>query len=307
MRPILFALLALTSLAAQEPRRPKILGVAHVAFAVSDIGKARAFYKDLLGYGEPFWLEKPSGELDLTFIKVNDRQYIELFTGLKPGDDRLRHVAIETDDAEGMRLYLKSKGVAVPERVPKGRTRNSNFNVKDPDGHTIEIVEYEPDSWTSRHKGSYMGASRVSKRILHAGVIVQDLEAAMKFYRDTLGFREFWRGAARDSQTLSWVNMRVPDGDDYIEFMLYKDLPPGDRRGSAHHVCLEVDDIEAALKQVEAKPARKTYERPLEIRTGINRRRQLNLFDPDGTRSELMEPRTVDGHPAPSSTLPPPR
>jgi lactoylglutathione lyase len=42
-------------------------------------------------------------------------------------------------------------------------------------------------------------------------------------------------------------------------------------------------------------------------RTGINRKRQVNLFDPDGTRVELMEPDTIDGRPVPSSTLPPPR
>jgi lactoylglutathione lyase len=45
----------------------------------------------------------------------------------------------------------------------------------------------------------------------------------------------------------------------------------------------------------------------MEMRTGINRKRQLNLFDPDGTRSELMEPATIDGTPTPSSTAPPPR
>jgi lactoylglutathione lyase len=33
---------------------------------------------------------------------------------------------------------------------------------------------------------------------------------------------------------------------------------------------------------------------------------EVNLFDPDGTRVELMEPNTIDGKPAPSSTAPPP-
>jgi hypothetical protein len=45
----------------------------------------------------------------------------------------------------------------------------------------------------------------------------------------------------------------------------------------------------------------------MEIRTGRNRKRQCNLFDPDGTRIELMEPKTVDGQPAPPSDAPPPR
>ena len=59
-----------------------------------------------------------------------------------------------------------------------------------------------------------------------------------------------------------------------------------------------------ALARLEASPYRQAYTRPLEIRTGVNRRRQLNLFDPDGTRIELMESRTVDGTPPPPSTLP---
>ena len=44
----------------------------------------------------------------------------------------------------------------------------------------------------------------------------------------------------------------------------------------------------------------------MEIRTGVNRKRQINLYDPDGTRIELMEPNTVDGQPAPNSTAPAP-
>jgi lactoylglutathione lyase len=44
----------------------------------------------------------------------------------------------------------------------------------------------------------------------------------------------------------------------------------------------------------------------LEVQTGVNRKRQLNVYDPDGTRVELMEPKTIDGQPAPASTAPPP-
>lgn len=98
--------------------------------------------------------------------------------------------------------------------------------------------------------------------------------------------------------------MRLPDGEDYVEFMLYSDLPAEDRRGSQHHICLEVDDIEKARDRLEANPYRKSYTRQLQINTGVNRKRQLNLFDPDGTRIELMEPRTVDGKPTPSTTAP---
>ena len=39
---------------------------------------------------------------------------------------------------------------------------------------------------------------------------------------------------------------------------------------------------------------------------GKNGKRQVNLYDPDGTRVELMEAQTADGKPVPSSTAPPP-
>ena len=206
-----------------------------------------------------------------------------------------------------MRRYLASRGVKVPERTPKGRIGNSNFNIKDPDGHTVEIVEYEPDGWSMRDKGLAVSDARISQRILHVGILVGDLEKSQHFYGELLGFQETWRGASRTSDTLSWVNTRVPDGDDYIEFMLYERKPAPDERGGKHHLCLEVEDIEHALNRLEARPYRQAYTRPLEIKTGVNRKRQLNIYDPDGTRVELMESDTVDGKPAPPSTLPPPQ
>jgi len=304
MKQIIYVLLA-SCLAKAQPARPRILGIAHAAFRVNDIEKSRAFYKDFLGFAEPFSLSNPDGSLSLTFIKINDTQYIELFPGLEPGADRLHHLALHTDDAERMRVYLASRGVKVPDRVPKGRIGNLNFNITDPDGHTIEIVEYAADGWSLREKGKFMPAERISQHLLHAGILVGDLEPAMRFYGDILGFREIWRGS-NNGQTLSWVNLRVPDGGDYIEFMLYRNLPAPDKRGVEHHICLETPDVASAVARLDARPYRKRYTRPLEPRTGTNRRRQLNLFDPDGTRAELMEPVTVDGMPPPPSTAPPP-
>src|SRR5205823_3325205 len=117
--------------------------------------------------------------------------------------------------------------------------------------------------------------------------------------------QEIWRGS-RNGKVLDWVNLRVPDGQDYIEFMLYDPLPAETARGSAHHLCLVVPDLDKAAEVLKSRIADVHYTRPLEIRTGINRKRQLNLFDADGTRTELMEPHTVDGKPAPSSNAPPP-
>jgi lactoylglutathione lyase len=289
-------------------RRPRILGIAHVAFYVSDLAKARAFYKDFLGYDEPFSLQRPDGSDRIAFIKINDQQYLELFAEnpKQPELGRLNHIAVYVDNASQMRDYLAARGIKVPDTVAKGKTGNYNFTVTDPDGHGLEFVEYQHDSQTGRNSGKSMPASRISDHILHAGILVDAVEPAMKFYRDLLGFREFWRGSA-DGAQLSWINLRVPDGDDYVEFMLYQDPPTREQQGVKNHICLVNQDVQKAVAKLDLRPARRSYPRTIQVQVGKNRRRQANLFDPDGTRIELMEPATTDGQPALPSHAPPPR
>ena len=60
---------------------------------------------------------------------------------------------------------------------------------------------------------------RISRRILHAGLTIRDAAAADRFYKDVLGFSEIWRGGRPEGVT-NWINMRVPEGTDYLEYML---------------------------------------------------------------------------------------
>jgi catechol 2,3-dioxygenase-like lactoylglutathione lyase family enzyme len=140
----------------------------------------------------------------------------------------------------------------------------------------------------------------------HVGVIIGPLEPATKFYHDILGFQEFWRGSS-SGKTLSWVNMRVPDGTDYLEFMLYSKSPDARQLGVKNHICLVVPDVQQAVAVLKQRVARNNYAQAIEIKVGVNGKRQANLFDPDGTRVELMEPNTANGRPVPPSTAPPPQ
>lgn len=288
-----------------EPQRPPITGLSHIALYVHDMDKTRAFYKDFLGFAEPYSLTNQDGTIHLTWIKINDRQSIEIFPEKETNSDRLYHIALETDDAAGMRDYLAAKGVAVPEKAGKGKIGNLNYFIKDPDGHIVEMVQYEPDGWTLLNAGKFLPDTRISTNMAHFGILVGDLPAAKKFYEGILGFHEIWRGT-KNPKYLSWVHEQVPDGRGFIELMLYSDLPAPDKRGGAHHLCLEVPNMDKARAILQERAPRIGYTKPLTIQTGVNRKRQLNLYDPDGTRVELMEPRTIDGIPAPSSTAPPP-
>jgi len=293
-------LLATVVAGAQTPPvRPPITGLAHVAFYVHDVALSRSYYRDLLGLTETVSADRPG----LRFA-VNERQSIDVLPEAEPGSDRLAHIALETADADGLRRYLWSRGVAVPGTVSVTSDGERGFAVSDPDGHTVEFVER-----AVAHRPQGRGDERavpLSRVMRHAGILVGDLDAALRYYHDVLGLQETWRGS-RDGATLDWVNLRLPESEDYLEFMLYATLPAHSARGSQHHVCLVVPDIERAAASVRARVPALGYTRPVETRVGINRKRQLNLFDPDGTRAELMEPQTVDGQVVPSATAKPPR
>jgi len=302
--PLLFAA-SLVGLLAAEPRRPAILGISHAAFYVTDMARARAFYENYLGFASPFTLPRQHGG-ELVWIKINDRQTVELFPGseVSPQADRLYHIAIETDDAEAMRVYLQAKGIPVPEKTPVGKIGNANYFIKDPNGNTVEIVQYLPESWSKREAGRFLPDTRIATRLRHVGIMVGQLDASLKFYGDILGFREIWRGGA--GKLLSWVNLQVPDGEDYIEFMLYDQTPTPEMLRTKHHICLEVENVAAAEKILQNRTLPEGCKSPTPMKTGINGKRQINCFDPDGTRVEIMEPGTVDGLPRASSSAPPP-
>lgn len=300
------SLFFVSALSAQTPPRPHITGISHMAVFAHDYEKSRAFYGQFLGFQESYSLKNPDGSASMTFSKINDRQTIELFPERQPNTDRLSHISLETDDIEALRAYLASKGVKVPSEPHRGRIGNRSFDITDPEGHTVEMVQYMPDGKTVQADGKFMSDDQVSKHMTHVGLIVTKLDAEYKFYTEILGFSEFWRGSST-GKVLSWINMKVPDGDDYIEFMLAAQEPDPTHRGTGHHMCLVVPDVSASVAALEAKPYFKIYDHPIVVHVGVNRKRQANLFDPDGTRIELMEPNTIDGKPTPSSSAPPPQ
>lgn len=296
---------SLPARAADEPQRPHILGISHFALFVHDMAKSRQFYKQFLGFDEPYSLNNPDGTLHMTWIKINDQQSIELLPEKEANSDRLYHFSLQTDDVAGMRDYLASRGVEVPAKPNKGRIGNLEFFIKDPNGHTVEIVQYEPDGWTMANKGKFMPDTRISTYMPHVGILVDDVDVSKKFYEDVLGFKEIWRGS-KNGKELNWVHERLPDSKEFIEFMLYSQLPDPDKRGKYHHFCLEVPDIKKAKGILDERAAAIGYDKPMTIQVGINRKRQLNVYDPDGTRVEFMEPFTIDHIPAPPSTAPAP-
>ncbi|MEI6874394.1 MAG: VOC family protein, partial [Spirochaetota bacterium] len=270
------------------------MGLSHIGLFVRNLDQSLRFYTDFLGYEEQFQLAEADGRVALKFMKINDRQFIELFPERKAEDDRLFQVAFIVEDIEAMRAHLESHGVAVPEKAGKGRIGNLSFSAKDPDGHILEFVQYMPEGWTLQDTGKHLSAKRISARLKHIGFTVRSLSTSLAFYRDLLGCTEIWRGSPTE-KSLAWVNMRLPESDEYLELMLYDEEPSREQLGIMNHLSLEVADVPASAEVLAGRAAAGVYDRPILHKTGINRKRQVNLFDPDGTRAELMEPWTIDG------------
>ncbi|MCC6589487.1 MAG: VOC family protein [Bryobacterales bacterium] len=258
-----------------------ITGLAYVRYKVSDLEKAKAFYTGVLGYEQAF---EQNG---VVAFQINDSQFVEIAAGLGDEDERLDHVAFEVSDLYTMRVELNRRGVPapIPQTTPAG---DRAIAVNDPDGHRILFVQYMPGSM-HRKPPAAGGGRRISSHLMHTGVSVEIEARSMAFYRDKLGFQEIWRGGP-EKQPIRWINLKAPGGrGDYIELMLHDTPPTRQQLGSMHHICLEVPAIQAARKEVMARGVKDA-----QARIGRNRRRQLNLFDPDGTRTELMEPKAVD-------------
>ena len=283
---VLVAAAAAPVLVAQTPggpARPPIVGVAHIRLKTADLPAARNFYGRYLGYQDPF------GSDSLAVFKVNDHQYIEVEPTLKQEtEDRLVNIAFETTDARRLRDYLASRGVTVPGAVEPDGDGDLSFFIKDADGHMVQFVEYAPGSLHSRNFGKALPPTRISERIIHVGFTIQDRAAADKLYRDILGFRLQWYGGMTDERT-DWVSMRVPDGPDWLEYMLNQPHPSPRVLGIMNHLALGVASAEQGYKTV----VERGMAAPDKPKIGRDGKWQLNLYDPAYTRAELMEPTPV--------------
>jgi catechol 2,3-dioxygenase-like lactoylglutathione lyase family enzyme len=292
----LFLALAASALA-QSPRRPAIVGISHVTLRAADLAKSRQFYGRVLGLAE-----EPAGTgSQAVRFRINHHQYVELLAaGADAPADRLVEVGFETKDAEAMRRYLGAHGVRVPEKVTAGADGSRRFELRDPEGHQICFVQYPA---TASHASSSPGEQPVSTHMIHAGFIVRDRAAEDHFYKDLLGFHVYWHGGMKNSET-DWVDMQVPNGTDWLEYMLNVEAHPSAREaGVMCHLALGVEEIRPAVRRVEQS----RWSMPEKAEIGRDGKWQLNLYDPDLTRVEVMEFRPVATPCCASYTGPHPR
>lgn len=274
---LLSCVLVVAMAAAQEQvTRPPITGIARIQIFVTNVAAARDFYEKTLRL--PPVTSDCSTEL-AACLMVNAHQQVQLVAAPSPVPTNLiAKIAFATTDVARMRQYLVSKGLA-PNDIGVDAHHEQHFSLHDPEGHVVSFVQLSASAASGKVSG------QTSAALIHAGWIFRDREAADRFYKDILGFHLYWHGGMKDDET-SWVAMQVPDGTDWLEYML--NIPSDASHhtiGVMNHISLGVTDIKATKEQL-VKNGWKVSEEP---KLGRDGKWQLNLYDPDDTRVEFME------------------
>ncbi|MGD0445238.1 MAG: VOC family protein [Edaphobacter sp.] len=264
-----------------QPGAARITGMAHMAYYVSDLKSARDYYEGFLGFQEAFTLKNANASDHVVFIKINDHQYIELYNEPVKNYGYIHDAGFETDDAKGMRDHLAAMGVTVPEKVTKDATGNLSFEMTEPSGFTIQIVQYLPGSMTGKTKGKFMRATRISDHIDHIGLLIKDKDVTWKFYNEAFGFVKEGDGS----------KMAIPGSDDRFEVGWERKEPVEARFHVKDHICLSVPDAPKMTAELKTKSQITEFPAAIaDIHQLGNGKNVVEIYDLDHNRVETMEP-----------------
>ena len=300
------ALLTLLShgLSAQQPPAPAadlpILGLAGITFRVSDLEKARRYYQGVLGFPEAFTLKDARGGVASVFFKVNDDQFVEVVPGLVAGTStRQVRVMFQSSDLNRLHAIYTARGLS-PTAISKGPDGNPVFRVIGPDDATLDFIQYVAGSQQNATRGRLLDSRRLSTHLQHVGIYTRDRNSVASFYQDKLGFA---RG--RDLPGARGEYIETPNSDRNLETK-FPPLDPNNPAtraqyerevmGAVQHMGIEVPDMRKARDLAQERGGLSDLQ--VRAHVGNNRHWLIHLFDPDGSRSEVVETALQD-------TLPP--
>jgi catechol 2,3-dioxygenase-like lactoylglutathione lyase family enzyme len=190
----------------------QVAGVDVVGFTVSDMDRAVAFYTTVLSFekiadqefsGRPY--ELLSGifgartrvvrlrlgleQIELTeFVTPKGRP---IPSDLRANDGLFQHIAIVVSDIAKAYDVLRAHGVehasTGPQRLPEWNPNAGGitaFYFRDPDRHFLEIISFPAGKGRPKWREE---TGLLFRGIDHTAIVVDDTEASLRFYRDTLG------------------------------------------------------------------------------------------------------------------------
>src|ERR1039458_9745637 len=281
---VAFCLINAVASATGQQNRPAITGISHMCVYSSDATATEHFYAHILGATKGTDPQDAKG----TRYYFSPTQFVEVLP--LPAEhtlSRMACVAYNTSDADGLLWYLRAHGVDGLSELRTGSDGSHWFQTKDPEGNQVQFIQ------PGRLPAVAADSRPIGTRIIHVGYLVHSKTAEDHFYKEILGFRPYWFGAMQPNH-LDWVSQQVPDGHDWLEYMMVGDgstvpLSRVDQRelGVLNHFSIGVPNMEEAVTTLMGED--RLSPRHDGPQMGKDGKWQANLYDPDGTRIELME------------------
>jgi lactoylglutathione lyase len=267
----------------------------------------------VLGFAEAFSLRNAAGDVTSVFFKVNDDQYVEVTPDLPPNQIRRQaRVVVLSSDLRRLHEIYVGRG-ANPGPIVTGPDGNPVFRIEGPDDARIDFLQYVPGSQQTRARGRFLSSERVSTHLWHVGIYTSDPAMRTAFYEQKLGL-----AGGRDLPGGRNEYIETPRSDRNLETKhppLDPDNPATRAQyerevmGAVQHMALEVADMRAARDMVQRRG--RLSDLQVRAHVGNNRHWLMHLFDPDGSRTEVMETAVQDSLPpmtvmAPGAAAAPP-
>ena len=268
--------------AAAPTQTPPFNGIAHIAIRVQSIAASLAFYNKL-GYQQAFANTGRDGSVSQSFVKINDKQFIELYPagppnpaspqGAAQSGSSFLHLCLEASDINATHDFYVAEGLA-PIAVRTAAAGNLLFTLKGPQQPTfaqnIEYTQYMP---TSRHTldiGQHLSPDRVADKMTVVVLAMQDPAAARDFYLTKLGFT-----ASKSNPML--LNLPGTSGQ-------MVEIVPADPLGTKSSIVLTTPDLAktAALLKLQQIAFKQATSSTTDASGKARNEEMISITDPDG-------------------------
>ncbi|KAJ7264483.1 lactoylglutathione lyase-like protein [Mycena haematopus] len=212
------------------------------------------------------------------------------------------HVCVSVDNIQAACARLEGAGYRFQKKLTDGRMRNIAFAL-DPDDYWVEIISFNPIETTAEIKETNVETYRMN----HTMIRVKDHEKSLAFYKDVMGmklkrvsenagakFNLYFLGYGPDAPETSPNGTNpVADSEGLLELTWnygtesdpeFKYHNGNDQPQGFGHICVSVDDLDAACTRFEEK--------------GVNWKKRLTdgrmkniafVLDPDNYWVEIIQ------------------
>jgi catechol 2,3-dioxygenase-like lactoylglutathione lyase family enzyme len=262
---------------------PPMNGIAHIAIRVKDIPASVAFYHKL-GLDQAFAnLGRDGATVTQSFIKINDRQYIELYpvAAQNPAQSAsaFLHLCFEGADLNAIHDFYVAEGLT-PISVRTAGAGNLLFTMKGPqqfsEPQNIEYTQYMPGSKHTLDFGQHISPDSVGQKMVVVALAMQDPSAARDFYVTKLGFTPNKSNPTR-------LDLPGTSGEQV-------EIVPVDMLGARSSILLQSSNLDKAAAQLSRQQVE--FKRASAAQTGADGKPHtidmISITDPDNNIIRLQ-------------------